>query len=411
MVPKTLKIAFISYEYPPETGGGGIGTYLSIIAPAIQKLGHKVVVFAGTKKEESFWENDFVYRIPCRNTEDFDDNTTPHFKHIHEDIGFDIIEGTDYSAWGLSIKKQYPEIPLVLKLHTPSFLVDLLQFQPLAFQQKLRFIFGALRRFKIPHLPVEPKIKDYLHEVNIFRIADAYSSPSKSILSKLVEFNVIDHKTPSFILPIPLSINENILKIESRKVLTSVNIIFIGRLEIRKGVIELSNAIPLILNKHPDIKFTFVGRAANSPKKQVDMISYLSKKLQKYSDHITFTGGVPHEKIAAYLETGDIFIFPSHYESFGIVCTEAMAAGKAVIGSKNGGMVEILDNGNCGLMTEINSVEIAKNISRLILDSELRSRLGELARERVLNKYNLNDILNKQIDIYNQIIDRKKPHG
>ena len=61
-----MKIAFLSYEYPPETGGGGIGTYLSQCVKWLPTFGHHPVVICGTNQKEAFWENEFVFRIPCK---------------------------------------------------------------------------------------------------------------------------------------------------------------------------------------------------------------------------------------------------------------------------------------------------------------------------------------------------------
>lgn len=202
------------------------------------------------------------------------------------------------------------------------------------------------------------------------------------------------------LVPYAIPINDDVLKIESKTALTSPQIVFIGRQEIRKGVIELADAIPLVLKKHPSTHFTFVGGSAGSPKKGIDMISYLKEKLQKHIESVTFTGRVDHKKVAFYLDLGDIFVFPSHYESFGLVCTEAMAAGKAVIGSENGGMVEILKNGECGLLTFSNSDKIADNILKLIEDNNLRIALGKKARERIIQDYSFEAIIPRQIESY-----------
>ena len=78
-----MKIAFISYEYPIETGGGGIGTYLSQMVKYLPQYGHQVVVFCGTLKHQAFGENDFIYRVPCEAVEDFNTNLITYFEAVH----------------------------------------------------------------------------------------------------------------------------------------------------------------------------------------------------------------------------------------------------------------------------------------------------------------------------------------
>ncbi len=126
-----LNIAFISYEYPPETGGGGIGTYLVNVIPELRKAGHNAILITATNKPTSFWENDFIFKVPCLHANNFNEVLMPYFKKLHDEIKFDVVEATDFSAWGLSIKKAFPLLPFIVKLHTPRYLVDTLHFKPL----------------------------------------------------------------------------------------------------------------------------------------------------------------------------------------------------------------------------------------------------------------------------------------
>lgn len=403
-----MNIAFISYEFPTETGGGGIGTYLYNIVPALRKLGHFSIVICGTKLNETFWEQDFIYRISCSGPNRFNDNLVNHFSKLHSSYKFDLIEGTDFKGWGYTIKEKFPEITYIVKLHTPSYLIDKLQFRPLSGIKKIRFILACLLNGKNPKIISNININDYQHEVKALALADRIVSPTHSISKELREIGLIRSDKKIDHVPLFIKIESTIFDINSRKDLINPQIVFIGRHEIRKGVIELADAIPLVLRKYPTSHFTFVGAASFSPNSNLDMIEYLKLRLSKYKNNVTFTNQIPAEKIHVYLDLGDIFVFPSHYESFGIVCTEAMAAGKSVIGSKNGGMVEILDNGTCGLLTNANKSEISKNILKLINDNHLRLSLGAKARQRIKSFYDSKNILALQVSSYEDAISSNK---
>lgn len=402
-----MKIALFSYEFPPETGSGGIGTYLKLTQQLLNDAGHLAVVFTATNKPEAFWETETIFKVPAKNWEDFNTKLPEYFLPIHKKIHFDVAEGTDFKACGLSVKKALPQLPLVVRLHTPLFLVDQLLYKPLTFCERMRFLVGGLLKGRLNKIPGPPRKEHYADEFEIFDYADYISSPGKSIAQKLIEigFN-LNIKTE--VVPLPFPITAELMAIsaipETNK---KANVIFIGRMELRKGVIDLAKAIPLILQAYPETSFTFVGRPSVSPIKGKDMLVYLKELLSDYSNKVKFTGQIPAEEIIDYLSRGDIFVFPSHYESFGFVCCEAMAAGKAVIGSKNGGMAELINDGISGLLVEPKSpVELAQKVKELIAANSLRVTLGANARNAVVEKLSPEKIIPLQVELYYTAISR-----
>jgi hypothetical protein len=137
-----MRIAFFSFEFPEETGGGGIGTYLQQVVNLLRNKGHQAIVFTATHKSDAFWENDFTYRIPASNWKEFNKRLPEYFIPVHKEKQFEVAEGTDFNGCGLPVKKELKHLAFVAKLHTPLFVVDTLQYQPLSFFQKLRFIYS-----------------------------------------------------------------------------------------------------------------------------------------------------------------------------------------------------------------------------------------------------------------------------
>lgn len=396
-----MRIAFTSYEYPLETGGGGIGTYLQTVAGLLQQQGHIVVVFTGTKKERPFWENDFVYRVPSHDWMEFNKALPHYFLPLHKEKPFDVLECTDFQACGLSVKKKLPGLPVVVRLHTPLFLVDKLMYRPLPFFKKLRFVAGSLKKLQLPKLPSAPQPADYKQEFELIELAEMVSSPGQSIYTQMesLGFGV---KGKTEIVPLPFDVTTDFESIKARPDISgSPHVIFIGRLELRKGVIDLATAIPKVLKGLFGVQFTFIGEASVSPTNGMDMISYLKHKLQGHESSVTFTGKIPRTELISYLNKGDIFVFPSHYESFGLVCCEAMAAGKAVIGSSEGGMAEIIEDGISGILIKPGNPDvIAKTLVELIGDNAKRIRLGKAARQRISQYLAPSTVLEKQIACY-----------
>ena len=106
------------------------------------------------------------------------------------------------------------------------------------------------------------------------------------------------------------------------------------------------------------------------------------------------------------LNAVDICIFPSLWENFPNVCLEAMAAGKAIIGSQSGGMADMLEDAESGFLIDPQDIQsMAQRIGQLIENPELRIQMGKKAREKVLQAYSAKTIGQMTESIYQQIIE------
>jgi hypothetical protein len=113
-----MKIAFISYEYPPDTAYGGIGTYMYQAAQMMHQMGHHVEVFtssphrSGTDIEDDI----LVHRINEKSRELFPAQIGKVFAKRHDIIEFDVLEGPEYKADAQAAVGLVPTIPLLIKL-------------------------------------------------------------------------------------------------------------------------------------------------------------------------------------------------------------------------------------------------------------------------------------------------------
>lgn len=165
----------------------------------------------------------------------------------------------------------------------------------------------------------------------------------------------------------------------------TLNILFVGRLEERKGIDIVLDSIPEIVSEFPTIKFRIAGRndiAIENGK------TYMSKFLEEHDGesivkNVEFLGYVPDETLRGLYESCDIFVAPSRYESFGQMLVEAMAYGKPIISTAIGGIVEVLGNPPAGLLIEQGDTQAFCTLLRsLIVDNEKRKELGFAARKR-----------------------------
>lgn len=412
-----MKIAFISYEYPPDTATGGIATYVYQVARMMQRRGHHVEVFTSSPHREGVEIEDgvVVHRILYTTNTDrrnFAELAGRIFAKRHATINFDVVEGPENDAHARGAIALVPDMPLVVKLHTPYFMVQELNYVPPSRDMKLRRTIGALRRGQLPK-PF-PVMEPYNAQLDLERLhtlaADEITTPSQVLGDRLIDaWGLPPAKVVH--LPNPYIPSPELLSISPHTQTQTVS--FVGRLEVRKGVLILAKAIPLILKRYPQVKFRFVGEVCPSPTNpHVTMQQYLTRLLWRYRRSLEFTGSVPLQEIPAHLAQTDICVFPSRWENFPNVCLEAMAAARGIVGSNAGGMTEMLDYGKAGhLVAPQNPEQIATAVINLLDDPERRIALGKLARERVLSEYNLERIGSLQEASYKRAIARRRAAG
>lgn len=175
---------------------------------------------------------------------------------------------------------------------------------------------------------------------------------------------------------------------------TKKEIVYVGRFEQRKGVIQLIEA----LSKLPDyiIKKTSITMCGKGP------LLEKAKNLAEYKKiDISFPGFVTDEQKAQYLSNADIAVFPSiSGESFGIVLAEAMAAGAGVtLGGNNPGYSSVLNNFPDCLFDPNDINDFSKKIEKYLKNDRLRKSIGQAQQEEV-KKYDIKIVVDELIKHY-----------
>ncbi len=179
-----------------------------------------------------------------------------------------------------------------------------------------------------------------------------------------------------------------------------LNIVFLGRLVKRKGVLELINAyISLDTDLRKKSRLIVCGKG---PLKQK------AKQLAANDEGIIFAGFVPEKDKADYLASADIAIFPSiSGEAFGIVLVEAMAAGAGVVtGGNNPGYASVLSQQPYLLFNASDPAAFKAQLELLITDERLRERMHAW-QEEVVGQYDISVIGPQLEDCYQQALHRR----
>ena len=159
------------------------------------------------------------------------------------------------------------------------------------------------------------------------------------------------------------------------------NILFVGRLDPRKGVQDLIAAMPEVVERTDGrARLLVVGDSYLRPQVMAGVPSFVR-------EHVHFLGHVPSADLPRWYATGDIFCSPATgNESFGIVLVEAMASGRAVVCSDIPGYRTVVHPGHDAAVFPPGDVPaLARVLSRLVEDPARRGKLAEAGRQRALD--------------------------
>lgn len=378
-----MKIALLSFEYPPETGFGGIGTYTWYQARALTKLGHDVHVLAGATDSTQLriQEQDGVrvhrFRSDGALMRSFQQlgklrlwwtkNRLENAISMHSGLKalisehkYDIIEMPECGAEGLLINNLM-RVTTVVKLHSPARLI---------------MPYYDLRRADIAFC-------SFAEQVGL-RSARAYSSCSQFLADEAQR--KLGLRKPIQVIPngidLELFDGEEQVNIHRKFDLPSHRpvIFFSGRMERRKGIHLCKDIVTSILERF-EVSFVFAGQ---------DLFNYMTDTLlpywgtKKFKGSVHYLGKLDLASVRSCLRQADIFLLPSLWENCPYSCLEAMAAGRAIVSSDQGGMPELIRDGENGLLarSEDPSSYIAC-LERLIEEPALWERLGSAARRTI----------------------------
>jgi phosphatidylinositol alpha-mannosyltransferase len=182
----------------------------------------------------------------------------------------------------------------------------------------------------------------------------------------------------------------------------ALNVLFVGRLEKRKGLSYLLRAWGRVHAEFPSARLIVVGGGSG--------LKHYSKFVGSASPlNIFFTGQVSDDELTAYYHTADLFCAPSTgQESFGIILLEAMAAGRAIVTTSISGYTEVITHDKEGLLVAPKDSEaLAAAIIHVLADGALRARLGSRGQQTA-QRYAWARVADEVLDYYTETVHRRK---
>jgi D-inositol-3-phosphate glycosyltransferase len=188
-------------------------------------------------------------------------------------------------------------------------------------------------------------------------------------------------------------------------------ILFVGRIEPLKGLDVLIEAIAIMSQKGVMKENSFcLAVIGGEPDVRSDQMSTEMARIQALREQygleefVVFLGKRSQDSLPYYYSAAEAVVIPSQYESFGMVALEAMACGTPVVASQIGGLAYLVQDGKTGFTVPVDEPEaLADRLTTLLLDSELRKKMGNQAVE-VAQDYAWNKIATRLLALYKDIL-------
>jgi glycosyltransferase involved in cell wall biosynthesis len=180
-------------------------------------------------------------------------------------------------------------------------------------------------------------------------------------------------------------------------------ILYVGRLEHRKGIDLLVEALPALLLAVPCAEVTLVG----ADRDRYWENQWHQKASPDLRERVRFAGMVDAVALSEHYNSADIFVAPSRYESFGLMFVEAMANALPVVALRTPGATDLIEDGITGLLAPPEDVPgLAAALVQVATDRSLQRRLGSAARRVVEKRYSIAALAAASTAFYREMLAR-----
>jgi glycogen synthase len=405
-VQPTLRIALLTQTVPGQASYGGIGRYTYDLARGLHERGHKVHILCRDENPLHHESLGFVvHGLPSAKTSPqpiarsrpiLNKNLTyalaveRKLADLYaQGVEFDVVHASNWDAEAVALIRERV-YPTALMLVTP--LAQVIQTEKWSLSDDLEACV-ALDRWQIEH-------------------ADVICVPSRGVLKSyqslmgmaLEQFRNLQ-VTSLGIIPESISSNGSILQKKS-----SYRLLFVGRLEWRKGAQTLLDALPSLMPRFLDWECHFVGDdTAPAVEGKTFKELFTEQHTQApWLNRVIFHGLVSEAELRRQYQMCDLFVAPSLFESFGLIFQEAMQYGKAVVGCRTGGIPEVVAHGVEGLLVTPDSpLELRDALAQLMQDQALRESMGKAGKHRIRERDNYQTMALHLEKVYMSLIAAK----
>lgn len=407
-----IKVLILALEFTPELSGG-VGTHVLEIATGLGELGHQVTVlaYASGKPTTRNQPNVTVHLVPPT-TESL--ARAAKVSLVQGILGFN--EDLFHHAQAL-IEKQRPDIIQYYSWLTSAAAHRLSEKYGIPLIGRMSYLSEPAERWwgQTPDPEIAEQEKELFSKPGMFisvshwlsrLIQETHAVPSRNIQ---VIHNGLDVRrfVKQDLNPKEIQALRNTLAGHGEKV-----VLFAGRLNPMKGISALFASAAEVVKERSDVRYIIVGEADSRDFMQI--ISGLFEQYPHLKDKVKMLGKIRRQQLAILYRIADIFLMPSLYEPFGWVAIEAMAAGLPLVSVNVGGPSEIVQHGKTGLLApihakatgphEVDVMRLAEAQMTLLNDGDLAKQFGSNGRQRVIDEFNLDKMVQTTLDVYRYTI-------
>lgn len=389
-----MKVCLVNALFHPFSGG--VEKHMLELSQELVNQGVDVTIVTARIDATPAYEElggVHVHRVPCMSVKVPGLYPPPliisplflrHLKKLDDENDFDIIHLQN------RFFVSFDTAALYAKLHGKPFMMTIHNARPLGISLPIT-VFGSAYDWMIGRWP--------------FAMADRIIAVSEWVRHDIAKYHIDERK----IVPVHNGIN-----VSSFKPTTATNVrqqygidgkmlLFVGRMITQKGVPYLIDAMPLVLNKHPDTKLLLVGRgnALEALKNKV--------KAMGLEKSVIFSGYMTEEMLKEAYGTCDMFVLPSVWEVLPIAILEAMSSSRPVVCTDAGGNAELVKDGYNGYVVPMRSPgALAEKINALLDDPEKMKSMGRAGRRRAEDEFDWKLIAGQTKHVYEDLLMEKK---
>jgi glycogen(starch) synthase len=375
--PDPLKIAMVSSGYTPNVTGG-IARFISDVAPELAGRGHEVRVFARAEEqstvdlEQSVWVHRLVpvptpARIPDgpEHVDAFASAVANELERIEPWWQPDVLYGSLWDVEMLAVARTIPGLPVVPMLATPV---------------------AEVAEHEGWDDPRHPAHDDATDLVRLEREMIAGSVCVHAISDAIVA--TFDRLYPGALDPARIEVAhigraDEVGSDELTEPPTPPVVLFVGRLEPRKGIDTFLDATAIVLAGNPSVRVVIAGDDVRPGPDGQRYPAAWRRRACEGADRVEFVGAVDDAELDRLMHASSIVVMPSRYESFGLVVVEAMMYARVPVASDVGGIAELIVDGDSGVLVPVGDAgALASSILDLLADPTRLRAIRHRARVR-----------------------------
>ena len=405
-----LSIAYLTYRGKPHVGGQGV--YTRHLTKALVDLGHKVEVFAGQPypilddrielhqlPSLDLWNDHFPGRFPGYWELKTKADWAEAFTHLRGTFGeplafsmralqalekrrpdFDLVH--DNQCLGYSVLGIEKIIPTIATLHHPITRDRALEMAHTTTWRK-RYAIGRWYNF----VKMQGRVASRLPRIVVVSensINDIHADMGVSLDRMRL---------------VPVGVDPELFKPQPKTPRTPGRLITTASADVAlKGLSYLLEAMAKLRTER-DVTLTIIGKPRDGASNQ--LIDQLALR-----PYIEFVSGVPDERIVELYAEAELAVVPSLYEGFSLPAIEAMSTGICLVATNGGALPEVTGrDGETVLQCRAGDVDdLASTIGRGLDDAELRARIGEAGRRRVVERWSWRHCAQLTVEQYREVL-------